>query len=64
MDTKNQPSIITIDIFDGEGNSLATVSFYNMGVNAAHHKAAKLANSLSDDWKMSAMPEFAKEVRS
>jgi hypothetical protein len=64
MDTKNQPSIITIDIFDGEGNSLATVSFYNMGVNTAHHKAAKLANSLSDDWKMSAMPEFAKEVRS
>ena len=64
MDTKTQPSIITIDIFDGEGNSLATVSFYNMSHSKAHRKAAKLAYLLSDDWKMTASEEFMREVRS
>ena len=44
----------TFDIFDGDATTtLATVTFYNMGVSTANKEARKIAQSLSDDWTIS-----------
>ena len=45
-------SRITYDIFDGAGYGLATVTFYNRGVNSSEREIVKIAKSLSDDWSV------------
>ena len=56
MDTKTQHKH-TFDIFDGDGNSLATVTLYSMGWNAANREIVRIAKSLSDDWSVIAESE-------